>query len=321
MKRLQPVTLLLAAMLLAGGTNIASANDETAAMKELVPTGKLRAGIVYAPALSAFFAVKDADGRPRGVTVDLVNELAQQLGVAPEFMVVPNSGLATDAVESGAIDVSFMPVDDERRKRVDFGPNYCLIESTYMVTRASGIKTLAEVDRPNVRVVGIANTTTIRAAGRTLKNTGITAATSVEEAVAMLRTGKADAFALSRDSLPPFVALLPGSRIVDGGFSKPALPSPYRRTGRTRWPMSAHFWSRPRRQAASAARSTGRDSVTNRWRRLPVDNETRQNSSRSSRRRPAASVMDSRSRSTRASGRASRQDPIALRRARDHAAA
>jgi polar amino acid transport system substrate-binding protein len=222
-KRFQPVTLLLAAMLFAGGTNIARANDETAAMKELVPTGKLRAGIVYAPALSAFFAVKDADGRPRGVTVDLVNELAQQLGVAPEFMVVPNSGLATDAVESGAIDVSFMPVDDERRKRVDFGPNYCLIESTYMVTRKSGIKTLAEVDRPNVRVVGIANTTTIRAAGRTLRNTGITAATSVEEAVAMLRTGKADAFALSRDSLPPFVAQLPGSRIVDGGFQQTGI--------------------------------------------------------------------------------------------------
>ena len=33
-----------------------------------------------------------------------------------------------------------------------------------------------------------------------------------------LTGGKADAFALSRDSLPPFVAKLPGSRIVDGGF-------------------------------------------------------------------------------------------------------
>jgi polar amino acid transport system substrate-binding protein len=217
--------ILLAAALLASGanSNVTWANDETAAMKELLPTGKLRVGIVFAPALSAFFAVKDADGRPRGVTVDLANELAQQLGGSPEFMVVPNSGLATDATESGAIDVAFMPVDDERKKRVDFGPNYCLIESTYMVTGGSGIKTLAEVDRPNVRVVGIANTTTIRAAGRTLKNTTITAATSVEEAVEMLRTGKADAFALSRDSLPPFVAQLPGSRIVDGGFQQTGI--------------------------------------------------------------------------------------------------
>ena len=104
--------------------------------------------------------------------------------------------------------------------RVAFGPNYCLIESTYMVTGASGIRTLAEVDRPNV---GIANTTTIRAAGRSLKNTTITAATSVEAAVELLRTGAADAFALSRDSLPPFVAQLPGSRIVDGGFQQTGI--------------------------------------------------------------------------------------------------
>jgi polar amino acid transport system substrate-binding protein len=192
-------------------------------MKELTPTGKLRAGIVYAPALSVFFAVRDADGRPRGVTVDLANELARQLGVAADFMVAPNSGLVTDAVESGAVDVAFMPVDDERKMRVAFGPNYCLIESTYMVTGTSGIKTLAEVDRPNVRVVGIANTTTIRAAGRSLKNTTITAATSVEAAVELLRTCAADAFALSRDSLPPFVAQLPGSRIVDAGFQQTGI--------------------------------------------------------------------------------------------------
>jgi hypothetical protein len=49
-------------------------------------------------------------------------------------------------------------------------------------------------------VVGIANTTTIRADGRTLWNTGITGATSVEEAVAMLRTGKADAWSLPVDT-------------------------------------------------------------------------------------------------------------------------
>jgi polar amino acid transport system substrate-binding protein len=195
----------------------ARAQESTPAMKELIPTGKLRVGVVLAPA-TAFFVVKDANGAPRGVTVDLANELAQKLGVPLELMVVPNSGLLTDATESGAIDVAFMPVDEERKRRVDFGPSYFLIESTYMATGASGIKTVAEVDRPNVRVVGIANTTTIRAAARSLKSTTISPVPSVDEAMAMLRDGKADAFALSRDSLPPFVAALPGSRIVDGGF-------------------------------------------------------------------------------------------------------
>src|SRR5258707_253357 len=199
--------MLLVAALAATGT----AAQENTALKELAPIGKLRVGIVFAPAASVFFVTKDASGQPHGVTVDLGNALGRKLGVPVEFMMAPNSGLVTDATESGAIDVSFMPVDEERKKRVDFGPAYFIIESTYLVTGASGIKTVAEVDRPDVRVVGIANTTTIRAAGRSLKNTSISAATSVDEAMAMLRSDKADAFALSRDSLRPFVAQLPDS--------------------------------------------------------------------------------------------------------------
>ena len=192
-------------------------------MKELTPTGKLRAGIVFAPKMSALFVIKDADGEPHGITADLSRELARELDVALEFTIAPNSGLVTDMLASGAIDVSFMPVDEERRQRVDFGPYYCLIESTYMVTGPSGLKTLAEVDQKHVRVVGIANTTTIRAATRTLKNTQPIAATSIEDAVAMLRAGTVDAFALGRDSLPDFVKDFPGSRVVDGGFQQTGI--------------------------------------------------------------------------------------------------
>jgi polar amino acid transport system substrate-binding protein len=219
-KRIELCGIALAAAIAAGGPVTA---EENAALKELVSTGKLRVGIVFAPAASAFFVIKDSRGQPHGVTVDLGTELARRLGVPVEFMIAPNSGLVTDATESGTIDVAFMPVDEERKKRVDFGPAYYVVESTYLVTGASGIKTLAEVDRPNVRIVGIANTTTIRAASRSLKNTTITAATSVGEAVEMLRTGKAEAFALSRDSLPPFMAELPGSLIVDGGFQQTGI--------------------------------------------------------------------------------------------------
>jgi polar amino acid transport system substrate-binding protein len=187
-------------------------------MNELTPTGALRVGVAVAPSPSPLFVVKDKDGKPRGVTIDLANALAGELGVAVELMVAPNTGELVDALEAGRIDVSFMPVDEERRKRLDFGPVYFQVESTYIVTDASGIKTVGEVDRPGVRVIGIANTTTIRAAGRTLSNTTIKAVQSIGEAIEMMTGGKADAFALSRDSLPPFVARLPGSRIVEGGF-------------------------------------------------------------------------------------------------------
>jgi polar amino acid transport system substrate-binding protein len=189
-------------------------------MKELAPTGKLRVALVFAPEKSIFFVVKDAAGKPQGVTADLADALGMKLNLPVEYVLFPNSGLATDATEAGDVDVSFMPVDEERKKRIAFGPNYVLGESTYMVTAALPAQTVEDIDKPGVRVIGIANTTTIRAAGRTLKNTGIAPVTSVGDAVAALRDGKADAFALSRDSLPTYVKQVPGSHMVDGAFQQ-----------------------------------------------------------------------------------------------------
>jgi polar amino acid transport system substrate-binding protein len=190
----------------------------SATLDELAPTGKLRVGVAAAPSRSALFVVRDANGEPSGVTVDLGRQLAGKLGVPVEFFVAPNTGELVTATSSGAIDVAFMPMDDERRKKLDFGPAYFVIESTYLVRPDSGINRLGDVDRAGIRVVGIANTATIRAAGRWLKNTSITAAPSVDEAMEMLRSGTADAFALTHDSLPPLAAALPGSRILEGAF-------------------------------------------------------------------------------------------------------
>jgi polar amino acid transport system substrate-binding protein len=190
------------------------------AMEEIAPTGTLRVGLVFAPSMSAFFVLKLADGLARGVTADLAVALGKSLNLPVEITFYPNSGLATDAVESGTVNVAFMPVDDERRKRIAFGPDYVRAESTYMVTAATDARNVEDVDKPGMRVIGIANTTTIRAAARTLKNTTITPVPSVEEAVAMLRDDKADAFALSRDSLPTYVKQIPGSRMVDGAFQQ-----------------------------------------------------------------------------------------------------
>ncbi len=66
----------------------------------------------------------------------LARRWRSELGVPRlEFVVAPNTGELVDALEAGRIDVSFMPVDDERKKRIDFGPVYFEVESTYLVTR------------------------------------------------------------------------------------------------------------------------------------------------------------------------------------------
>ena len=212
--------LFCSALLFAADAGSATFSDglTPSQRSEIAPTGKLRIGVAAAPAKSALFVVKDAGGEPRGVPVDLGKELAHEVGLPVEFLVASNSGELVDAMSSGAIDVTFMPIDAERREKVDFGPAYFVIESTYLVRAASDIKSLSEVDRANVRVIGIANTATIRGAARSLKNTTIAAVNSVGEATEMLRAGTADAFALTHDALPPVAAGLPGSRILDGSF-------------------------------------------------------------------------------------------------------
>ena len=168
------------------------------------------------PRSSTFFVVKDEAGKPRGPTVDLGEELAKTLGISAEFFVVPNSGELTDALESGLIDVAFMPIDEERRKRVEFGPAYFLIESTGLVQDNSDFATTSDLNRPNVRVAGISNTTTIRSAVRVLAAATVFPVQSVGEAMGLLRDGQADAVALSRDVLLTYQATIPGTRILDG---------------------------------------------------------------------------------------------------------
>jgi polar amino acid transport system substrate-binding protein len=192
--------------------------DTSKAIAELAGTGQLRVGVVAAPAVSTFFVTVDHDRRPQGVTVDLGNALAATLGVPAYFFVAPNSGELTDALESRAIDVAFMPVDDERRRRVDFGPNYFVIESTGLVHGNTSFKTTSDLDRPGVRVVGIANTTTIRSTARAIPSATVLPAKSVDDALDMLRERRADALTLSRDVLEAYRSLVPGSRLLGGHF-------------------------------------------------------------------------------------------------------
>ena len=202
----------------------AKADESTARAEltraELTKDGTIRIALVEAPTAGVFFVGRGADGVPRGVTAQLGADLAASLGATPSFVVFPNSGEATDAVRTKAVELAFMPVDDARRAVLAFGPGYYALESTYLVTAASRITDVKEVDREGLRVIGIANTTTIRASARTLAKTQPVAVPSVAESIAMMKDGRADAFALSRDSLPAVARQVPGSRIVTGGFQQ-----------------------------------------------------------------------------------------------------
>src|SRR5689334_5437643 len=188
-------------------------------VKELIPTGKLRVAIAVAPAPSALYAVKDGTtGKFRGVTVELGAALARKLGVPVEFLPHLASGEIQNSATSGKWDVTFMPVDAERKKIVDFGNAYHLLQSTYLVAPGSPIKSVAEANAAGVRIAGVKDTATFRASNRASPNATHITVDGVAAAIDLMDDGKADAIALGRESLGGVQAKIPGSRILDGGF-------------------------------------------------------------------------------------------------------
>ena len=102
---------------------------------------------------------------------------------------------------------------------VDFSPAYQTFERAFLVRAGSPIQTIAEVDRPGVRVIGVDNTTTARSASEFLKNPKVQTVKIVEELQDLIRSGRADAVALSRKSLGGLAAAVPGSRVLPGAYS------------------------------------------------------------------------------------------------------
>ena len=196
---------------------------QTDDLKELAPTGRLRGGVVIAPAKTGFFAIKDGQGAPHGVTVDLLRFLSGETKLPLDMQFYDNSGQVTDAVASGACDVAFMPQDAARVARVAFGPRYLMIESTYLVPAGSAIQSIEDVNRPGVRVIAIANTTTMRSARRSSPNASVREVPSVDAMMRLARTGEGDAFALSKDSFASLLPDLRGARVLAGNFQETGI--------------------------------------------------------------------------------------------------
>ncbi|MBX9774632.1 MAG: transporter substrate-binding domain-containing protein [Xanthobacteraceae bacterium] len=190
-----------------------------AVSQELAPTGKLRVAIAVGPSASALWTVRDAaTGKPKGVPVELGTAMAQKLGIPVELVEYASSGDIVASRDRNAWDVTFVPVDDDRKKAIDFGAPYHLLQSTYLIAPGSAIKTLAEANRAGVRIAIVDGTATGRASVAASPNATTVKVKNPDEAVAMMKAGRLDAIALSRESVGGLVAALPGSRVLDEAF-------------------------------------------------------------------------------------------------------
>ena len=155
-------------------------------------SGPLRVGMEmkYPP-----FEMRDAQGQPAGVSVDLARALGKALGREVEFSDLPFNGLIP-ALKTGQIDliISSMTATDERRQSIDFSEPYLKTGLCLLVVSGSDIQSAADLDKPGRKVAVVKATTGHLWATQQLKQA--TPLVLGEESAAALEVsqGKADAF-------------------------------------------------------------------------------------------------------------------------------
>jgi len=215
LKSLTAVSMLLAATFVAAAQPAPSAD----AIKDLAPTGKLRAAINFG---NSVLAQKAADGTPAGISADLSRELARRLNVPVEFVTFEAAGKVFEAAAQGAWDVGFVAIEPVRAAAIDFTAPYVIIEGTYMVHKDSPLKVVDDVDKPGIRIAVGRGSAYDLYLTRTIKNATIVRAAvgGGKAMIEMFVNDKLEAAAGVRQPLEAYAKDHPGMRVMSGAFQQ-----------------------------------------------------------------------------------------------------
>ena len=214
MAMLRSLTTALATVVLAGCASSAGALD--AARSELAPTGKLRAGMNLGNSL---FTTQDAaTGELRGVSVDLMRELASRLGVPVDFVVHATPGDVADAVDQGTWDVAILAIAQARAQTIAFSPAITEIEATYVVHKDSVLKSVEQVDASGVRIAAPEKAGYELYLTQTLRNATLIRTKAGSASIDLFKERRADALAGLKPDLLNAMGKMPEARMLEGKF-------------------------------------------------------------------------------------------------------
>jgi polar amino acid transport system substrate-binding protein len=178
---------------------------------DLTPTGVLRAALNLGnPVL-----VQGTTAAPRGVTVDIANEIAARLGVLAEFRCFGAARESFEATVAGQADICFLAIEPARAAEIAFTAPYVLIEGVYAVPRESPLVTVADVDGEGIRIGVKHGSAYDLFLTRTLRHATIVRGAEGTEVFA---AGNLDAAAGVREPMTEFVAAHPRYRLIEGRF-------------------------------------------------------------------------------------------------------
>ncbi len=183
----------------------------------LAPTGRLRVAL-----LTTNPVLVSRDTGPvgiHGLAPDLGRILADRLRVPFQPIRYATAPQLLAAATADVWDVSFLTVDPERGKVVDFTPPYLQVENGLLAAPRSRLTSARDADAPGVRIAVVEGSSNSLALARSLKAALLVRAASYDMVPDLLRTGQADAFADNRQLGLRMAERVPGARVLNNGLS------------------------------------------------------------------------------------------------------
>lgn len=211
--------LLVVAALLAAATVSSQAQQiPDPRIADLVQAGKIRTAL-FLPQYTKDSATGEIRGLGMGViALEVARALAARLSVQMLVMEQPTPPKAVECLKTSACDVMFLGIEPSRLTEVDFTPSIAQFDYTYLVPSGSSIRSIADADRPGGHIATVRGHAAAIVLGHIVKHAEILAVDLPDAAFDLLRTGKADAFALPREQLLHYAAKLPGSRVLEEAY-------------------------------------------------------------------------------------------------------
>ena len=185
-------------------------------VRELAPTGKLRAAINFG---NGVLAQKDPKtGEARGVSVDLAREVAKRAGIPLEIVPYDAAGKVSADATQNRWDIAFVARDPDRAKDIEFTAPYVIIEGTYLVAQDSPLRAVEDIDRDGIRVAVGRGSAYDLFLTRSLKHAQLVRSPTSPEAPELFLREKLDAAAGVRQQLEYAARMHPGLRVMEGRF-------------------------------------------------------------------------------------------------------
>jgi polar amino acid transport system substrate-binding protein len=189
--------------------------------KILAPKGKLRVGVYFGSPTSM---VRDGKTNEiHGLSFDLGKELAKRLDVPFEQVSYQRISDVLEGMKAGDVDFTVSNSTPARAATVTFSQTLLTIELGYLVTATSPITTIADIQKPGLRIGVTQGSTSQGTIPKLLPNATVVPAQNYKRGIEMLEGGEIDTYATNKPTLFEMSDQMPGSRILEGRWGEEHL--------------------------------------------------------------------------------------------------